>query len=137
MGADTETVRAPNGDGPAPRTRAERRAAKEESSTSAPAAAKKKAPLSGFRRTADLTGRILIGAGVILLLFTAYQLWGTSIQESHAQNQLRKQLTSETHHTKVVHALKRGHRAGTTLPGPGPPVTAPAHRGPARGQPGG
>jgi sortase A len=123
---------AANADGPAPQTRAERRAAKEASRTRA-AAAPKKAPLSGFRRTADLTGRILIGAGVILLLFTAYQLWGTSIQESHSQNQLRKQLTSETHHTAVVHALDAAG-APNTLPS-GPPVTAPRTEPPPEGSP--
>ena len=82
------------------------------------------ATASGLRRAADLTGRILIGAGVILLLFTAYQIWGTSIQESHSQNQLRTPLRpGKTHRQRSAHALTRRARA-TRLP-TGPPVTAP------------
>jgi sortase A len=34
-------------------------------------------------------GRTLIGAGVLLLLFAAYQLWGTGIHEARAQSNLR------------------------------------------------
>ena len=33
-------------------------------------------------------GRTLIGSGVLILLFVAYQLWGTSLQESRAQREL-------------------------------------------------
>ncbi len=33
-------------------------------------------------------GRFLIGAGVIILLFVAYQLWGTNLQHAQAQNAL-------------------------------------------------
>ena len=36
-------------------------------------------------------GRALIGAGLIILLFVAYQLWGTNIHEAQAQGQLRGQ----------------------------------------------
>jgi sortase A len=119
-----------NGESPAPQTRAERRAAKAEGSGAA-TVPKEKPRQSGFRRTADITGRILIGAGVILLLFTAYQIWGTSIQESHSQNQLRNQLTSEAHRTKVVHALTAAS-AQNAMP-TGPPVTAPHTQAPPEG----
>src|SRR4051794_27422820 len=33
-------------------------------------------------------GRVLIGAGVIILLFVGYQLWGTNLQEHRSQDQL-------------------------------------------------
>ena len=118
--------------GPAPQTRAELRAAREAAATAA-AASEKKPHHSGFRRAADLTGRILIGAGVILLLFTAYQIWGTSLQESHSQNQLRNQLKSETHQAAVVHGLDAAG-APNTMPS-GPPVTAPRTGAPPEGSP--
>ena len=37
-------------------------------------------------------GRVLVGFGVLLLLFVAYQLWGTGIQEQRAQNKLRNEI---------------------------------------------
>jgi sortase A len=36
-------------------------------------------------------GRGLIAAGVLILLFVAYQLWGTGIQEARSQNQLENE----------------------------------------------
>ncbi len=44
-------------------------------------------------------GRILLGAGVLIFLFVAYQLWGTGIAESHSQSVLRQQLDNELHRT--------------------------------------
>ena len=118
-----------NGDGQAPQTRAERRATKAGTGVAPPGRPQR----SGLRRAADLTGRILIGAGIILLLFTAYQIWGTSIQESHSQNQLRKQLTSEAHRKSVVHALNEAS-AVNVIP-TGPPIAAPHTQAPPEGDP--
>ena len=39
-------------------------------------------------------GRVLIAAGVLILLFVAYQLWGTGIQEARAQNKLENEFES-------------------------------------------
>jgi sortase A len=39
-------------------------------------------------RVLGAVGRTLIAAGVIILLFVAYQLWGTGIREAQAQNRL-------------------------------------------------
>jgi sortase A len=39
-------------------------------------------------------GRVLIGAGVLILLFVVYQLWGTGIQEARAQNKLENEFES-------------------------------------------
>jgi sortase A len=36
-------------------------------------------------------GRVLITAGVLILLFVSYQLWGTGIREAQAQNRLESQ----------------------------------------------
>jgi sortase A len=40
-------------------------------------------------RVLGAVGRTLITAGVLILLFVAYQLWGTGIREAQAQNRLQ------------------------------------------------
>ncbi len=86
-----------------------------------------------LRRVVDIFGRVLIGAGVVLLLFTAYQIWGTALQESHAQDGLRTQLRQETHNEQIRHALAE-EAALDKLP-TGPPVPAPRSAGPPEGNP--
>ena len=44
----------------------------------------------GFRRFIAGLGRTLIGAGVIILLFVAYELWGTGLFEHREQHKLRQ-----------------------------------------------
>ncbi len=54
----------------------------------------------GYVRRGLITGvlgRILLGAGLLILLFVAYQLWGTGIAESHSQAQLRQRLEAQLH----------------------------------------
>ena len=89
--------------------------------------------MSPLRRAADITGRVLIGAGVLLLLFTAYQIWGTSIQESHTQAGLRTQLQAETRSAQIRRALAQA-AALDRLP-TGPPVTAQRTQDPPEGDP--
>ncbi len=89
--------------------------------------------MSPLRRVVDIFGRVLIGAGVLLLLFTAYQIWGTSFQESHTQSGLRTQLQQETNNDAIRHALAQ-EAALNKLP-TGPPVTAPRTADPTEGQP--
>jgi sortase A len=69
----------------------------------------------------------------VLLLFTAYQIWGTSFQESHTQSALRTQLQQETNSEAIRHALAE-EAALTKLP-TGPPVTAPRTNAPPEGDP--
>ncbi len=90
-------------------------------------------PLSPLRRALDVTGHILIALGVLILLFTAYQIWGTSIQEAHSQSQLRTTLLQETNQQEIRHALAEA-AALDKLP-TGPPVTAPTTSAPAEGDP--
>jgi sortase A len=90
-------------------------------------------PMSRARRVLDLTGRILVGLGVLVLLFTAYQIWGTSLQEAHTQSQLRSTLIKETNGQEIRHALAEA-AALDKLP-TGPPVTAPAMAPPPEGDP--
>jgi sortase A len=86
-----------------------------------------------LRQAVSITGKILIGAGILVLLFTAYQIWGTSIQESHTQNALRSTLISETNNQEIRHALAEA-AALDKLP-TGPPVAAPRTAAPPEGEP--
>ena len=89
--------------------------------------------MSALRRVVDIFGRVLIGVGVLVLLFTAYQIWGTSVQEAHIQSGLRTQLVQETNNDTVRRALAQESTLDK-LP-TGPPVAAPATTAPAEGQP--
>ncbi len=60
-------------------------------------------------------GRILLGAGVLIFLFVAYQLWGTGIVESHSQAVLRQQLDNQLH---------RAHEHPATTTTTAPPATS-------------
>jgi sortase A len=89
--------------------------------------------MSTLRRVVDILGRVLIGLGVLLLLFTAYQIWGTSVQEARTQSGLRTQLQAETNSDAVRQALAE-ESALDKLP-TGPPETAPTTAAPAEGNP--
>jgi sortase A len=89
--------------------------------------------MSPLRRTLDIAGRVLVGAGIVLLLFTAYQIWGTSIQESHTQATLRSTLAKETPSDELRHVITDAN-ALDRLP-TGPPVTAPHTQDPSEGDP--
>ena len=64
----------------------------------------------GIRRVVAGIGRTLITLGVLILLFVAYQLWGTGFSEARDQSRLRKQFQVKA-------------TAPTTVPDPnaGPP----------------
>lgn len=47
-------------------------------------------------RVLDVVGRAMIGAGALLLLFVAYQLWGTGLRESREQDRLAEKLAAST-----------------------------------------
>jgi sortase A len=88
-----------------------------------------------MRRLLGATGRVLITTGILLLLFVAYQLWGTGIYEARAQSKLRNQVqdTLEAHGQTPLGATT------TTAPDPStvsttppttvapPPITVPAN----------
>ena len=68
-------------------------------------------------------GRALVAAGVLILLFVAYQLWGTGLQEARAQDDLREQFLAST--TTTTEATIRSpststSSTSTTLPPPVP-----------------
>jgi sortase A len=60
-----------------------------------------------MRRFLGATGRVLITVGVLMLLFVAYQLWGTSLYEARAQNDLKDQFQEQ---------LRRHPRPASTAP---------------------
>jgi sortase A len=63
------------------------------------------------RRFAAASGRTLITVGVLILLFAAYQLWGTGLYTSQQQDQLRQQFTSDLHRAPTP-------TPSTTIPSP-------------------
>jgi sortase A len=79
-------------------------------------------------RIVGAIGRTLIGIGLLLLLFVAYQLWGTSIQEARAQSRLGDQFDaalSSTTTTEAPHSQPAGVTT-TTVEAPPPPVAGDA-----------
>ncbi|MEA2685704.1 MAG: sortase [Actinomycetota bacterium] len=62
-----------------------------------------------IRRVVRGTGKTLIASGVLILLFVAYQLWGTGLHEARAQDDLKDQFAQIA--------------APTTLPPPEAPTT--------------
>jgi sortase A len=67
------------------------------------------------------TGRVLITAGILLLLFVAYQLWGTGIYQARAQNDLRGEFRRAVVDTPTVSSSRPG--PSSTAAGPTPGVT--------------
>jgi sortase A len=76
-----------------------------------------------FWRAVNLIGRALLGAGVLVLLFVAYQLWGTGLQESRAQASLDRELEA---------LFARASAAPTTAP---PTTTTPTTTTPTTATP--
>lgn len=48
-----------------------------------------------FDMTLGVLGKLLISTGLLMLLFMAYQLWGTGLSEQRAQSDLQRQFTSQ------------------------------------------
>jgi sortase A len=82
------------------------------------------------------TGKALITAGVLVLLFVAYELWGTNIIASNHQHALRQQFNQELHSRAVATTPTT-----TSTTAPGSTTTLPtkavqaAMAPPAEGQP--
>ena len=70
-----------------------------------------------WRRVMAGTGRTLIAAGVLILLFVVYQLWGTGLAEARSQRSLKKEF--------------RQLLGPTTTTAPGTPSTLPPAPPPA------
>ena len=70
-------------------------------------------------RVLGAVGRVFITAGVLILLFVAYQLWGTGIRTAQAQNEL------EDDFAQVLEDASTTTSTSTTTTLPGDPETAP------------
>jgi sortase A len=84
-------------------------------------------------RILSIVGKVLIGAGIVLLLFVAYLVWGTALQQSHTQNVLRTRLEHKAQNTRVRDAFSQAATLDK-LP-TGPPRVAPTTSQPAEGSP--
>ena len=84
--------------------------------------------IGGMRRLLSGVGRTLITAGVLLLLFVAYQLWGTGIRTAQQQSKLKKSFEAELAADGIVPIDINNVGAATlgTIPlaSPGPDDTA-------------
>jgi sortase A len=65
-------------------------------------------------------GRLFLTAGVLILLFVAYQLWGTGIYEARQQDHLKKQFRRELA-SHAATSTTTGPTTSTTVP-PEPPA---------------
>ena len=75
-----------------------------------------------IRRVVRGTGKTLISAGVLILLFVVYQLWGTGLTQARAQKKLRAEFTRQ------LAAPAEAQPAAPASPDPtvAPPTTVPA-----------
>ena len=81
------------------------------------------------RRAVGGLGRMLIAAGVLVLLFVAYQLFGTGLAERRSQRELRRQLAGRLAGRPPGATTTTGGGASSTTTVPGSASTLPA--GPA------
>ena len=89
-----------------------------------------------IRRVVAGVGRSLIGAGVIILLFVAYQLWGTGLTEARHQRELTREfeqslLEAATTAAPPTTATTAATVATDPSPTAAPPTAAPATLPPA------
>jgi len=73
-----------------------------------------------MRRAIGAAGRLFITAGVLILLFVVYQLWGTGILEARAQSDLRGQFEDRVE-AQPGTSSTTDDTTTTTLPEP-PPI---------------
>ena len=69
------------------------------------------------------TGRVLISAGVLILLFVAYQLWGTGLAEARSQRSLKNEFEQLVKRTPTT---QPGAPPTEAPPAPPPPPTGSA-----------
>lgn len=88
-------------------------------------------------RLAGALGRVLLGTGTVILLFVAYQLWGTGIAESHSQAVLSQKLKHELKKAGVSSGSVSATTTPTSTPksGNGKVDPAPTTAAPAEAQP--
>ena len=85
-------------------------------------------------RVLNLVGRVCIAAGVLILLFVAYQLWGTGLREAQAQDRLKGQFKDRLAATTTTSSSTTSSSTSSTSNSSNsdtiatlPPVTAPSN----------
>src|SRR4051812_30725390 len=73
---------------------------------------------STLARSVGIAGRTLIGAGLLVLGFVVYQLWGTGIQYAHSQDQLRSEFNRAAGGAPAPAVTTTVNTAPTTTTGP-------------------
>jgi sortase A len=79
-----------------------------------------------WRRWVGGLGRTLIGAGTLILLFVAYQLWGTGLAEARSQDRLEAQFERSLGPTTTTPPDGQPNTSTTFGPAPPPPPTGEA-----------
>ncbi|MFM8303010.1 MAG: class E sortase [Actinomycetota bacterium] len=84
-----------------------------------------------MRRIVSGIGKALVTAGLLILLFVGYQLWGTGVYTARAQDQAERDFTTALDAVRVtptsfpgVTSPTNAPTPSTTLPAPAPPSTA-------------
>lgn len=77
-----------------------------------------------MRRTINCVGRFLFTGGLLLLLFVAYQLWGTGLYERQQQDNLRSSFDNSVVEARQARQAVSGTTT-TTTPLPPPPEGEP------------
>ena len=82
-------------------------------------------------------GKLLLGAGVLILLFVVYQLWGTGLATASSQARLRQQITGEL--SQSTPSTLAGPSGGSSPSTSAPSTSVPSRVGstppsPARGR---
>src|SRR4051794_24335715 len=85
-------------------------------------------PPHDWRWVVDRIGRTLIGLGLMMFAFVAYQLWGTGIQTAQAQRTLSRQFEEQV--TKSPPATTTTAPVSTDPPSTNPASTNPASSAP-------
>ncbi len=76
--------------------------------------------LHPVRRVVNAVGRVLVTVGILLLLFVAYQLWGTGFYEASQQSNLKSDFRAQQAQAERAAAPVSGTTT-TTTPLPPPP----------------
>ena len=77
-----------------------------------------------MRRAINYVGRFLFTGGTLLLLFVAYQLWGTGIYEAQQQSKIRSDFNASLEEVRQAEKPVSGTTT-TTTPRPPPPEGEP------------
>src|SRR5581483_11302768 len=83
-----------------------------------------------LRSVLSALGAVLTGAGVLILLFVAYQLWGTGLYTSHQQDSLRSQFKQQAHIDPGAASTTSTTLDPKNLPPPPPTGDADLRKGP-------